>query len=206
MSVEVDNIILQVGHKASGKTEFCKRVMNWQNPRRCLVLDFNYEYNKLDTVELGSDWFKSPEDWNGHKRIALWEYSQKEQIKIALKAIKTFKDGLLIIEDANMLTRPRDKKRKGFVPFGKSLSIPEELVGLLSLTRSRGTRVIINTHCYAWLTHPKIGANCGYVMIRKTPDSIERFPTILTPSIVRRILQAEKTVRETFIEAVTIKI
>ena len=211
IDLERDNNIIQIGGKASGKTEFCRRVMSWQKPKRCLVLDWHNEYQELDEVGLNDGFFANPEDWNGHKRIALWDKRNNriEQIRLALDAIKKFTNGLLIIEDANMLTQRLNedlKDLKDFLPLNKAIKTPLDLCGYLATSRSRRTSIIMNTHCYALLTHPKVGSNFSFLVVRKTPDTVGRYADTLNPNTKREILEAEDIVRGTLLEQVTIKL
>ena len=192
------NLIVQLGWRATGKTEFCKRVIKHQKPERCLVIDTCHEYSDIPEVD---DVFLSMNDLKGTYRVAFGNVPKKDRFETFGKYISKFYNRLLIIEIPACFDDFGDEDA-----FHK-IMMASDLVGAILTKRSHKVDIIINLQSVKHFLHPKIVATANVLILRKTIESVyihrEMIPS---ESLLETLMEAEQTIRDTFVEYVAINL
>ena len=143
--------------------------------RKVLILDVNNEFGDVKTdqnpkfAHIRAIKLEDVKRWcyNGiieARRVAPIKEGGKtmtlRELADALGVIlDSFKDGLLLIED---ITR--------FV----SDSLPSDLIGAICTNRHKSTDIIIHFQSVGKMANPKLWANCNWLRIHKTEDTVEK--------------------------------
>jgi hypothetical protein len=199
--MERNNVIIQVGWRGTGKTEFCKRIIQHRlerlvikgKPNRCLVIDADNEYQYLPTLDTFEDFFFEHEDQEGTYRINFGDYLKEERKDIYKKAIRKFKNGLLICEDPS----------KYF--FNDSGILDHDFVGMIVTARTFRIDVIVNFKLWKYALHPKLIANADMLIVREENiTSLEKYRNRVWTVLFHRILIAQENLRTLPLDYVTI--
>ncbi len=171
------NIVIQIGKKKSGKTDYCKDVL--RKVDRALVIDisndyYNYRDASANFINLNG---------KGVRRIGFENYMSLEtMINICLDVIRAFSNGLIIIEDMPRL-------------FDFTKPLPINFIGEITTLRSKDIDLILNVDCYRHAFHPKILENTRFFNVYKTVDSVERYGDRLCKSCYNLFVEANEKLK-----------
>lgn len=191
---EKHNLIVQLGDRATGKTEFCKRIIQFQKPERCLILDPNCEYIGIPHVR---EEFMTDTSMKGVYRYCFLDIEKKDRIAVYVNYVVAFQNGLIICEE------PMSYEEKF---TAKNLISLKDFVGILITRRSSKVNVIINFQDISCLCNPHIICNANIVIYRKHFSSLKRYKKYFTSDVFKKFLQAEETIKNTFLEYDIIKL
>jgi hypothetical protein len=159
----MEKIIIQVGSKNTGKTEYCKTLLIDKPPKRALVIDIRSEYTEIEKL--------SP--YTFHKVVLnknimgiyrhIFENGLDDGKEAYLDIILNYKNGLIISENPAYL-------------FSK---VPQELFGLMCINRSKKVGLIVNFLDLGKALHPKIIQNADIYHLYKNIQPIEKFKNLL---------------------------
>lgn len=158
-----DKIMIQVGSKNTGKTNYCKLYLKEKSPKRALILDIQNEYNdikKLDNLQLEHFILDT-------KHTGIYRYTFEGNLaenKMQFASILTnYRQGTMIIENPCIL-------------FGH---IPQELLGLMCIHRTKNVNIIVNFLSLKRALNPKILQNANFYHLYKNIEPISKFKSIL---------------------------
>lgn len=174
-------LIIQVGKKFCGKTEFCKQYLAKAKPKRGLILDIDNEYT--DYPYLGIDSFIENRKPEGIYRINFKGQTLKEMEKMYIDAILFFRQGTLICEN----------------PFKIMEKLPIDMIGVLCTGKHKNVNAILNINSLKPLFDTKyLLNNTRYLYFYKTIDKVECYKRYkkIDSKYYNLLLEAEKLLQK----------
>ena len=147
------DLLIQVGGKATGKTQFIKNQLRNKPPQRGLIIDPNNEYSDYEILPN----VNFPE---GVFRVTFNPQAKKlDMEKKYIKYIQGYTNGVVILEN----------------PMSIFETFPQDLFGLISIQRTRKLDVIMTMSTYKHALHPKLICNARYYVLYKSKEKIKDF-------------------------------
>jgi len=163
-------------------------------PRKVLILDVNNEFGDVkndqnkDFQHIRAIRLEDVKKWcyNGIiecRRVTILKEGGTQmtlnETADALKVIlDSFQNGLLLIEDITKFV---------------SDSLPSDLIGAICTQRHRSCDIILHFQSVGKMAHPKLWANCNWLRIHKTEDSVKKHENKFGTDVTHLFL-AEKLV------------
>jgi len=159
---EINNLTIQIGRKAIGKTRYCKKLIESGIYRRVLVLDFHNEYEEVRKMSLKTCLKWSQNNKKGVNRVC-FDKSDSDSYRAIIRG---FRNGTMIIENPYFI-------------WGGEL--PNDLMGMMACSRTKRVNLIINLNTVAEFSYPKLYRNTSFVNLYVTNENLERYKNRFMP-------------------------
>lgn len=170
---ETHKVIIQLGFKATGKTEYAKTLI--KTAKRGLILDCNNEYTEY---QIADSEFINNEGVEGIYRVVFdgndsMEVNREKYCNCACQ----FRNGTLILEDYSAL-------------FKDTTEIKTKLAGIMCFPRTHRRNIVANYQSFKQI-HPKALQNVDFFIFCKTYESIKTYKSLRFSNMYHLFLTAE---------------
>src|SRR3989304_1913391 len=156
-----NKIIIQIGKRKVGKTEFCKKFLKEKRVKRALILDFQDEYDEYKVLSEQNDLYEKF-ILNSSEKLIYRIFANKtieEWRKQCDFIFLNFSGGLIIIENLKFI-------------YNK---FPNSLIPMISVNKTKKIDIIINFNSYDFSLNQKLIVNSDFIIMYQTNEFLEKY-------------------------------